>query len=180
MLPAPPPPSAERRLTPRERWISLAEVLLGAFIVIGHNVFRILPNEVPILFVLFWISLRIRDGGWRVAGLRQPKSWAKTVPIAMAATAVLLLGSELVIQPLARHFFPGPEKVSSLLAAEGLDWKRALRNLAIVWGFAGFGEEIGYRGYLLTRAADLGNRSKLAWGARHALRRGVVRLWTLL
>jgi len=36
------------------------------------------------------------------------------------------------------------------------EWKSALRNLAIVWLFAGFGEEIGYRGYLLTRAADLG------------------------
>ena len=165
MLPAPSPRSAERRLTQRERWISLAEVLLGAFIVIGHNVFRILPNEVPILFALFWISLRIRDGGWSAAGLKQPKSWVKTVLMAMAATAVLLAGSELVIQPLAHHLFPRPEKVSSFLAAEGLDWKCALRNMAIVWVFAGFGEEIGYRGYLLTRAADLGKRSKLAWVA---------------
>jgi uncharacterized protein len=165
MLPAAVPDSAGRTLTPRERWISLVEVLLGAFIVIGHNVFRILPNEVPILFVLFWISLRFRDGGWSVAGLRQPKSWAKTVLMALAATAVLLLGSELVIQPLARHLFRAPEKVSSLFQPEGLDWKRALGNLAIVWVFAGFGEEIGYRGYLLTRAADLGNRSKPAYVA---------------
>ena len=37
--------------------------------------------------------------------------------------------------------------------------------MVIVWIFAGFGEEIGYRGYLLTRAADLGNRSKLAYVA---------------
>ena len=29
--------------------------------------------------------------------------------------------------------------------------------------FAAFGEELGYRGYLLTRAADLGNRSKTAY-----------------
>jgi membrane protease YdiL (CAAX protease family) len=46
-----------------------------------------------------------------------------------------------------------------LLKIPALDWKLALRNLAMVWIFAGFGEEIGYRGYLLTRAADLGNRS---------------------
>ena len=43
------------------------------------------------------------------------------------------------------------------------DWKLGLRSLAIVWIFAGFGEEIGYRGYLLPRAAELGNRSKPAY-----------------
>ncbi|MGH8174474.1 MAG: CPBP family intramembrane glutamic endopeptidase, partial [Rhodanobacteraceae bacterium] len=35
--------------------------------------------------------------------------------------------------------------------------------LGLVWTFAAFGEEISYRGYLLTRAADLGKRSTLAY-----------------
>src|SRR6266849_4821849 len=39
----------------------------------------------------------------------------------------------------------------------------ALRWLFIVWTFAAFGEEIGYRGYLVTRAADVGARSKAAY-----------------
>jgi membrane protease YdiL (CAAX protease family) len=56
-----------------------------------------------------------------------------------------------------------PEQVSSVLRTSTLRWKFALGNLAIVWVFAAFGEEVGYRGYLLTRAADLGNRSKLAY-----------------
>ena len=59
----------EHRLPPRERWISAVEVAVGAFIVIGHNVFRIVPNEVPILFALFWISLRLRTGRWRAEDL---------------------------------------------------------------------------------------------------------------
>jgi membrane protease YdiL (CAAX protease family) len=33
-----------------------------------------------------------------------------------------------------------------------------------VWTFAAFGEEIAYRGYLLTRAADIGKRSTTAYG----------------
>jgi membrane protease YdiL (CAAX protease family) len=41
--------------------------------------------------------------------------------------------------------------------------KKALLTLGIVWTFAAFGEELGYRGYLLTRAADLGNRSRAAY-----------------
>jgi membrane protease YdiL (CAAX protease family) len=40
-----------------------------------------------------------------------------------------------------------------------------LRWLLLVT-FAAFGEEIGYRGYLLTRAAEAGGRSKAAeWAA---------------
>ena len=35
--------------------------------------------------------------------------------------------------------------------------------MLIVWSFAAFGEEISYRGYLLTRAADLGKRSPVAY-----------------
>lgn len=153
----------ERQLTPRERWISAAEVAVGAFIVIGHNVFHIVPNEVPILFAFFWISLRLRTGRWRAEDLRRPKSWGKTVLMAIAAAAVLQLGSELVIQPLANHIWHQPEQVSSVFAKSTLNWPLALRNLAIVWTFAALGEEVSYRGYLLTRAADLGNRSELAY-----------------
>lgn len=66
------------------------------------------------------------------------------------------------IQPLAHHFWPQPEQVSSLVEGQAHNWQLALRNLAIVWLFAGFGEEIAYRGYLLPRAADLGGRSRAA------------------
>jgi uncharacterized protein len=156
-------PRAGIRLTSQQRWISFAEIVLGTFIVIGHNVFRVLPNEVPILFILFVVSLRIRDGGWSVAGLKRPGSWAKTVGMAILAAAALQLGSELIVQPIASHLLHQPERVSSVIATSALDWRHALRALAIVWVFAGFGEELGYRGYLLTRAADLGNRSKLAY-----------------
>jgi membrane protease YdiL (CAAX protease family) len=161
----PPTTPSPAELTPGQRWLSILEVVLGAFLVIGHNVFHILPNEVPILFVLFWVSLRLRDGGWRVAGLTRPESWGKTVLMATVAAALLLLGSQYVIEPLASHLWHRPEQVSSLLKVHAHDWKFALRNLAIVWVFAGFGEELGYRGYLLTRAADLGNRSKIAYVA---------------
>jgi membrane protease YdiL (CAAX protease family) len=131
--------------------------------VIGHNVLHVLPNEVPILFVLFWISFRLRDGTWRVQALQRPKSWRKAILMAVAAAALLQLGSNLIIQPLASHLWPRPERMPSVLNVPAFNWKLALRNLAIVWVFAGFGEEVGYRGYLLTRAADVGNRSRLAY-----------------
>jgi membrane protease YdiL (CAAX protease family) len=150
-------------LASHRRLISFFEVLLGAFIVIGHNVLRILPNEVPILFALFWISFRVRDGGWTVAGLKRPKSWQRLVGMAFLAALVLQAGGELLIQPLAHRIWPDPEHVSSAIATQRFDWISALRNLVLVWVFAAFGEELGYRGYLLNRAADLGNRSRLAF-----------------
>jgi len=99
-------------LSPRARILSLVEFVLGGFIVIGHNVLHILPNEVPILIVIGWISLRLRDGGWKAAGLTCPSSWWKTVVLAVAAAAVLQLGSELVVGPLASRIWPGPQHVS--------------------------------------------------------------------
>ncbi len=45
-------------LSTRYRWISQFEVILGIFLVIGHNIFKIVPNEVFFLFALFWRRAR--------------------------------------------------------------------------------------------------------------------------
>src|SRR5262245_6925660 len=150
-------------LVPRARWFSLLEVALGVFVVLGHNVFHILPNEVPILFVLGWISLRLRNGGWKYAGLSRTQSWWKTVALAILAAAILQLGSELVVQPIAHPILSEPEHVSNVIESGASDWRQALAGLLIVWTFASFGEELSYRGYLLTRAADMFGRSNLAY-----------------
>jgi membrane protease YdiL (CAAX protease family) len=147
-----------------QRWISLAEFLIGAAIVIGHNVYHVIPNEVPILVVLGLISLRVRDGGWGAMGLGWPVSWRRTVLFALAAAAVRILLGQFVIDPLTAHFWPVAVAPSGFNQISG-HWMVALRWLLIVWTFAAFGEEIGYRGYLVTRAADAGGRSKIAYWA---------------
>jgi CAAX protease family protein len=152
-------------LTPRARFFSLVEFAVAVFIVLGHNVFHILPNEVPILFVVGWISLRWRNGGWKAAGLTHPDSWWKILAFAVGAAAVLLLGSELVVGPLAHRIWPEPQQVSSVLESAAVGWKQAVTSLLVIWTFAAFGEELSYRGYLLTRGADALGRSKLAYFA---------------
>jgi len=160
-----PPTIATSIVRPRARWFSLLELVLGVFIVFGHNIFHILPNEVPILFVLGWISLRWRNGGWKYAGLSRPQSWWKTVALAIIAAAILLLGSELVVEPVAHRIWPEPEHVSNVIQSGASGWRQALASLVIVWTFASFGEELSYRGYLLTRAADAFGKSNLAYWA---------------
>lgn len=149
-------------LSPGQRWFSLAELAMGSAIVIGHNVYHVIPNEVPILFVVGLISIRLRDGGWGAMGLGWPKSWRRTVLFALGAAAVRILLSALVVDPVTAHFWP------PAIAPSGADQITghamvALRWLLIVWTFAAFGEEIGYRGYLVTRAADVGGRSTAAY-----------------
>ena len=78
------------------RLFSASEVLLGAAIVIGHNVFGVVPNEVPILFVLGLVSVRVRDGGWSALGFRRPESWLRLILIALAAAVLrIVLGASL-------------------------------------------------------------------------------------
>jgi len=145
-----------------QRWLSLAEFMVGAAIVIGHNVYHRVPNEVPILFVMALISFRLRDGGWGALGLRWPASWRRTVLIALAAAALRILLGAMVIEPVTAHFWPpavapgGMEKIPGHIM-------QALKWFLLIWTFAAFGEEIGYRGYLINRAADAGGRSKAAY-----------------
>jgi uncharacterized protein len=148
--------------SPAYRWISAAELLVGAAIVIGHNVFRVVPNEVLILAALGLVSARIRNGGWLALGFRRPASWRTLVGIALAAAALRIALGDLVIDPLTSRFWPeavapsGTEEITGNLRTAAL-W------LLLVWSFAAFGEEIAYRGYLLTRAAEVGGGSMLAW-----------------
>lgn len=51
------------------RALSFVEFVIGAAIVVGHNVFHVVPNEVPILAVLGVLSIRLREGNWAAIGL---------------------------------------------------------------------------------------------------------------
>jgi membrane protease YdiL (CAAX protease family) len=156
-----PTPLQKTPLTPSQRWLSLAELAIGSAIVIGHNVYRRIPNEVPILFVIGMLSLRLRGGSWAATGLALPISWRRTVLLALAAAVLRIVLGALIIEPLTTHFWPaavapsGSDQITGH-AVVALEW------LFFIWTFAAFGEEVGYRGYLLTRASEAGGQSKAA------------------
>jgi membrane protease YdiL (CAAX protease family) len=149
----------------RGRLVSLAEFGVGAAIVVGHNVLRVLPNEVPILFVLALVSFRVREGGWGAMGFRRPASWRRTLLLAAGVAAARILLGALVVDPVAEHFWPPAAAPSGTAEIPG-HAAVALRWLGVVWTFAAFGEEISYRGYLLNRGAGAGGGSRTAeWAA---------------
>jgi hypothetical protein len=152
-----------QRASWRARLVSAVEWTLGALVVVGHNVFRVVPNEVPILVLLAIVSMRLREGAWRWAalGFKRPQSWSRIVLIALGAAALRLLLGSLVIEPFASHFWPpikGPAEVNEIRG----HLTAVLMYLPIVWGFAAFGEEIGYRGYLLNKLAEALGRTRTA------------------
>jgi membrane protease YdiL (CAAX protease family) len=142
--------------------LSALEFLFGACIVIGHNVYHIVPNEVIILSILGLVSIRLRDGSWSSMGFKRPASWQRLLLIALAAAAVRILLGQFLIEPVTGLFWPKPTAPALVNEISG-NAKMALFALLLVWTFAAFGEEIAYRGYLLTRAADLGKRSAAAY-----------------
>jgi membrane protease YdiL (CAAX protease family) len=144
------------------RALSGLELLFGAFIVIGHNVFQIVPNEVIVLFLLCLASIWLRDGRWSSMGLKGPASWRRIVLIALAAAGARILLGQFVIEPITGFFWPPPSAPELANEIAG-NVKIALLALLLVWTFAAFGEEIAYRGYLLTRAADIGRRSTISY-----------------
>src|ERR1044072_8246034 len=144
------------------RTLSAFELLFGAFIVIGHNVFHIVPNEVIILSILGLISIRLRDGRLSSMGFKWPVSWRRILLIALVAAAVRIVLGQFVIEPITGFFWPAP-KAPELANEIAGNAKMASLALLLVWTFAAFGEEIAYRGYLLTRAADIGRRSAAAY-----------------
>ena len=148
--------------TPGFRVVSALELLVGAFVVIGHNVFHVVPNEVPILVVFGLLSTRLRDRGWAAMGFSRPASWTRTIQIAVAAAALRIVLGEYVIDPITSRFWP-PAVAPALASDIPGNTRMAALALLIVWTFAAFGEEIAYRGYLLGRAADLGGRSPAAY-----------------
>jgi len=130
--------------------------------VIGHNVFHIVPNEVIVLFLLGLISIPLRHGSWSAMGFKRPASWRQILLIAVVAAILRILLGQFLIEPITGFFWPKPTAPAMASEITG-NVNIALIAFLLVWTFAAFGQEIAYRGYLLTRAADVGTRSVAAY-----------------
>lgn len=146
------------------RALSVFEVLLGAGIVVGHNVFRVVPNEVPILCALAILTMRVRSGrwDWGSLGFKRPGSWRRIVVLALAAATLRVALGDFVVDPLTAHFWPPAVAPAGTDELAG-NIRLTLLYLPLIWGFAAFGEEVSYRGYLLNRTAQAGGGSMGAY-----------------
>jgi uncharacterized protein len=146
------------------RPLAALEFLLAAGLVLAHNVWRVVPNEVLILTALAIISMRLRAArwDWSLLGFRRPASWRFVILVAMSAATLRILLGDFVIEPATSTIWPAPKlpEGASEITDDAGD---ALMMLGLVWSFAAFGEEIAYRGYLLNRGADALGGAPLAF-----------------
>jgi len=140
--------------------LSALEFVLAAAVVVGHNVWKVVPNEVPILVLAALVSVRLRERDWSALGFRRPRSWSRVVVIALAAAALRLIVSD-PIEAALTPWLGAPAESTLTSGPHDLRW--LIGMLALVWTFAAFGEEISYRGYVTLRAADALGGSKVAW-----------------
>lgn len=145
------------------RLVAGLELLIAAALVAGANIWDVVPiNETPWLIAIGWLALRLRGRLWSSIGLRRPDNWLRTIAMAALAGIALQALSEFVIEPTIQRFTgerPDLSEFQSL--ADNLP--ESLVMLGIIWTFAAFGEEMGYRGYILDRAAALGRYSSVAY-----------------
>jgi hypothetical protein len=146
--------------------IAALELMLGAAAVLGHNVWRLLPNEVPILVVAALLSMRLHCGHWEFSwlGFRRHGSWPRVVLLALGAAGVRIVLGNFLVEPAAEHFWPPAKAPAGTEEVTG-NLRLLLLYLPLIWGFAAFGEEVSYRGYLMQRAAQALGGTRAAWWA---------------
>lgn len=149
----------------RRRAVAAAEALVAAAIVIGHNIFRVVPNEVVVLVLLGAVSCALRRQSLHAIGYRRPASWSRTAALALCVALGLQAFSIFVVDPLAIRFTGQTADLSDFRPVVG-NMPLVAIYLLVIWSFAAFGEEFAYRGYLLRRTIDaLGGSTRSAVAA---------------
>ncbi len=121
------------------------------------------PLGVPLALLMIFLLLRWRKEPWSALGLRRPRRWWPLWAMALLAAMALQATSVFVVLPLLQHFgIPMPD-FSVVAALEGNHVMLAV-YLVVSWTTAGFGEEVIWRGFLMTRIMAIFGCGPLGWG----------------
>lgn len=146
----------------QSKWLALGELAVVALIFIADEHHLIYVSRTPYLLLLAWVSLRMRRLRWRNVGFSRYRSWPMTLALGVAGGLFLEIQELFVTQPLLARLTGKQPDLSDFRILTG-NIKYTLAGLALTWTLAAFGEELVWRGYLMNRVADLGNRTHLAW-----------------
>jgi membrane protease YdiL (CAAX protease family) len=147
------------------RWACAELLLAGAIIAAGltvpHVVFS--ASSSPWLAAIGALLLWWRGPGWRQVGLGRPASLGRTVAISLlVGVGYQLFGTfalELVIARLTTGRLPDGSIFVSLIGDE----RQLAYWIAVSWLLAGLTEEVAFRGWIMTRLAEVGRFSTGAW-----------------
>jgi membrane protease YdiL (CAAX protease family) len=128
--------------------------------------FNILPFPILLLFLVAWVSLRIRHLGWRDVGLRRPENWLPTIGIALLVGIGYQALDVFAITPLLQRLTGASIDLSQFSFLRG-NLPALLFFILVSWTEAAFIEEMFFRGYFLNRLTDIVGAQR--WGVAFAL-----------
>ncbi|HET9056471.1 MAG TPA: CPBP family intramembrane glutamic endopeptidase [Chitinophagaceae bacterium] len=145
------------------KWMIILELLIALFFIFGYNVFEIIPlSETPYIVILAFIALKLHKEGVGALGFTKPKSWTKTILISLIVAISMQLLSIYVTEPVIAQLTGKKADLSSFEGIKG-NTMLFLIYFGLIWTLAAFGEEISYRGFTLSKIANLLGSSKAAW-----------------
>ena len=143
-------------------WLALIEfvIVAGVFFADVHH--HIFVSKTPYLFLLGFISLRLRGLRWRDVGFTRPRSWVIAIGVGVLAGICMEAIELFLTQPLIARLTGKMPDLSDFADTAG-NWKMLFFWLALIWLLGALGEEIVYRGYLMDRVAGLFRNTRAAW-----------------
>jgi membrane protease YdiL (CAAX protease family) len=143
--------------------LALAVAIIAAGLRIPSIVFAL--GSAPWLLVAGLIAFRLRGPGWRAIGLARPASISRTIAIGVLVGLGYQIVGTYLVEPLIARLtsgeLPNVSQFSNLIGNEAL----LLFWLTLSWTLAAVVEELGYRGWILTRCVEIGGGSRGAWVA---------------
>jgi membrane protease YdiL (CAAX protease family) len=143
-------------------WFAAIEAVLFAAVFIAGT-YNYLPiSHTPYLLVLGWLMLFVRGKRWADVGFRWPEHAGSAIALGAAAGVALSANELVVLEPLVRSFTGASPDLSLFKQLTG-NLQATLLFIALSWVLAAFGEEMVWRGYAMTRVAEVMGGSTGAW-----------------
>jgi membrane protease YdiL (CAAX protease family) len=150
------------RTMSRWLWLFPVELLLFALVFWADKAGHVPLSKTPFLLLIASASLALRRQTWRSVGLSTDSRFRALLGIGIAAGLLFWAFEYFVENPLFHHWFGVHPDLSDFRAVVG-NLPALLLVLALNLVLAGFGEEMVWRGYALSRTSEILGSSRATW-----------------
>lgn len=153
---------------PKNPWMELTILVFiffisGLLLWWGNKTQSALLTLLSILLalVLIRLVLWLRRSSWHEFGLKKPKSWLKTILLAIGGLITIYF-VVIVTMPFVIRLTGKPVDRSPFDALRG-NVPALIIGILVVWTLAAFGEELIFRGYLMNTLVHVFRQEKVGW-----------------